>query len=104
MGRVEAAMRRAAELGADPQDVEAAPRQVEPAPLSALAGEAGAVPGEPFGHLDPQIAQKLVIDKHVKSGPREQYRRCAAALHHAQEANGLKVVMIASAMMSEGKT
>ncbi len=35
---------------------------------------------------------------------REQYRRLAAALHHAQEATGVKVVMIASAVAGEGKT
>ncbi len=35
---------------------------------------------------------------------REQYRRLAATLHHHQTDNGLKVVMIASAMMGEGKT
>src|SRR6476661_7528340 len=35
---------------------------------------------------------------------REQYRRLAAALHHAQAATGVKVVMIASAVANEGKT
>src|SRR5436190_587086 len=35
---------------------------------------------------------------------REQYRRLAAALKHAQEDRGIKVVMISSAMPGEGKT
>jgi Mrp family chromosome partitioning ATPase len=35
---------------------------------------------------------------------REQYRRLAASLHHAQEASGIKVVMLTSAVMGEGKT
>jgi protein-tyrosine kinase len=35
---------------------------------------------------------------------REQYRRLAATLHHAQTATGLKVIMIASAAPAEGKT
>lgn len=34
----------------------------------------------------------------------EQYRRLAAALHHAQVDNGIKVVMVASAVAGEGKT
>ena len=35
---------------------------------------------------------------------REQYRRLAATLHHAQAEHGLKVVMVASAVPGEGKT
>jgi len=34
----------------------------------------------------------------------EQYRRCAALLHHTQAARGTKVVLIASALPKEGKT
>jgi protein-tyrosine kinase len=54
--------------------------------------------------MDPNVAQKVVVDKRVLPSSREQYRRLAAALHHAQSANGTKVVMIASAMPGEGKT
>jgi Mrp family chromosome partitioning ATPase len=34
----------------------------------------------------------------------EQYRRLAASLHHAQTQSGIKSVMLASAVMAEGKS
>lgn len=34
----------------------------------------------------------------------EQFRRLAATLHHAQQANGLRSVMVSSAMPGDGKT
>jgi capsular exopolysaccharide synthesis family protein len=49
-------------------------------------------------------ANKLVIGTEILPLPREQYRRLAGTLHHAQLAHGLKVVMIASAVQGEGKT
>jgi protein-tyrosine kinase len=54
--------------------------------------------------IDSSLAQKVVVDDRIMSASREQYRRLAAALHHAQAANGTKVVMIASAVPGEGKT
>jgi capsular exopolysaccharide synthesis family protein len=54
--------------------------------------------------IDSRLAQKVVVDDRVNPASREQYRRLAAALHHAQAANGTKVVMIASAVPGEGKT
>ncbi len=50
------------------------------------------------------FAEKIVATKGVLPVPVEQYRRLAAALHHAQHGRGIKVVMIASAMPGEGKT
>jgi capsular exopolysaccharide synthesis family protein len=50
-----------------------------------------------------EMSHKVVIDSHMAPQAREQYRRLAAALHRAQE-QGLKTVMIASAVASEGKT
>jgi len=44
------------------------------------------------------------VDQNIMPVSREQYRRLAATLHHAQEDTGLKVVMIASAVVGEGKT
>lgn len=49
-------------------------------------------------------AEKLVIGPEMLPASREQYRRLAGTLHHAQAAHGLKVVMIASAVQGEGKT
>src|SRR5262245_42885235 len=50
------------------------------------------------------LAEKIVIDQHISPASREQYRRLAATLHHAQAASAVKVVMIASAVQGEGKT
>ena len=54
--------------------------------------------------IDGSLAQKIVIDQSMMATSREQYRRLAGTLHHAQTATGLKVVMIASAAPAEGKT
>jgi protein-tyrosine kinase len=54
--------------------------------------------------IDGSLAQKIVIDQSTMAASREQYRRLAATLHHAQTATGIKVVMIASAAPAEGKT
>ena len=50
------------------------------------------------------LSRKVVIDGAMMPVSREQYRRLAAALHHAQEDRGIKVIMISSAMPGEGKT
>ena len=55
-------------------------------------------------HLDARLATKTVVDDTMPPASREQYRRLAAALHQAQRMNSIKVVMIASAAASEGKT
>lgn len=55
-------------------------------------------------HLDASLREKIVVDEKMMPQSREQYRRLAAALHNAQASTGVKVVMIASAVPSEGKT
>jgi capsular exopolysaccharide synthesis family protein len=57
-----------------------------------------------FARLDATLAQKVVVDQKIMPVSREQYRRLAATLHHAQEDTGIKVVLVASAIMGEGKT
>ena len=57
-----------------------------------------------FERLDATLAQKVVVDQKIMPVSREQYRRLAATLHHAQEDMGLKVVLVASAVLGEGKT
>jgi protein-tyrosine kinase len=52
----------------------------------------------------PALSTKLVGDERMLTTSREQYRRLAASLHHMQSINGLKVVIIASAVAGEGKT
>ncbi len=66
--------------------------------------DAASEPKSVFERIDPRLAQKVVVDRRVLPSSREQYRRLAAALHHAQAGIGTKVVMIASAMPGEGKT
>lgn len=55
-------------------------------------------------HMDGSLREKVVVDANMLPASREQYRRLAAALHQAQAATGIKVVMIASAVADEGKT
>ena len=76
------------------------------AEVSRPAAVAAEIPpaGSLFERLDGSLAEKVVIDNNMMAGSREQYRRLAAALHHAQAARGIKVVMIASAVPGEGKT
>jgi capsular exopolysaccharide synthesis family protein len=50
------------------------------------------------------LEEKIVIDRDILPESREQYRRLAATLHQAQIARGIKVVMVTSALPSEGKT
>jgi capsular exopolysaccharide synthesis family protein len=57
-----------------------------------------------LNRIDAKYASKTVIDEGMAASSREQYRRLAAALHHAREASGLSVVMIASAVAGEGKS
>ncbi len=59
---------------------------------------------ELFERLDATLAQKVVVDQNIMPVSREQYRRLAATLHHAQEDAGVKVVLVASAVVGEGKT
>ena len=49
-------------------------------------------------------SKKTIVDSDVDSSLVEQYRRLAAALHHAQLLRNLRTVMITSAVASEGKT
>lgn len=67
-------------------------------------GATGAGDSGMFEYIDTKLAQKVVVDAHMKAAPREQYRRLASSLHRAQLADGLSVIMIASAVPGEGKT
>ena len=41
--------------------------------------------------FDAKLSSKMVIDQSMLASSREQYRRLAAALHHAREASGISV-------------
>jgi protein-tyrosine kinase len=57
-----------------------------------------------FERLDARLAEKVVADENMSPISREQYRRLAGVLLDAQSNNGIKVVMVASAVPGEGKT
>jgi receptor protein-tyrosine kinase len=50
------------------------------------------------------MTAKLVGDDRMLTTSREQYRRLAATLHRMQATNGIKVILVASAVAGEGKT
>jgi len=57
-----------------------------------------------FDRIDSRLTEKIVVDQNMNAASREQYRRLAAVLHDAHNTQGLKVIMVASAVASEGKT
>jgi protein-tyrosine kinase len=74
-------------------------RTGEPVPDGLL--ESAEPRSHPFG---PKYAEKVVVFSAVPQVIRENYRRLAATLHHAQAETGLKTLMVTSAMPEEGKT
>jgi capsular exopolysaccharide synthesis family protein len=122
MGRVDEAMRRAAEARGDvpaPEtpgvDVEAFPAESPERPK--LRGITPSGPVTPVATPKPAallpslatrltagLSRKVVIDQDIDPVSKEQYRRLATTLYATQAANGLKVVMVASALASEGKS
>jgi capsular exopolysaccharide synthesis family protein len=57
-----------------------------------------------FERIDARLAEKVVVDQDMSPVSREQYRRMAAVLHDAQGHQGLRVIMVVSAVPGEGKT
>jgi protein-tyrosine kinase len=133
MGRVDEAMRRAAEAAtrgaaadvavapveqvaaADPIEfpAERAAESARPRRLGVsdvVPGDGAAKPATPAilpslrERIDARLHRKVVVDQDMDAASREQYRRLATALLAAQAASGLKVVLMASAVASEGKS
>ena len=57
-----------------------------------------------FQGFSTRVVEKLVTAEHPVSASVEQFRRVAAGLHHLQVDRGINIVMVASALASEGKT
>ena len=57
-----------------------------------------------FREFNKEYVDKLVVASTVPNALREQYRRLAANLHHAQEEGGIRTLMVTSAVPDEGKT
>ncbi len=119
MGRIDSALQRAAAGAApratpqgpdSPENPFTAPWDFSVAPVPevpsapAVAGAASPVSPDAPSPLDAAFAGKLVGTRGISPVSVEQYRRLAATLHQGQADRGTKVVMIASAAPSEGKT
>jgi capsular exopolysaccharide synthesis family protein len=122
MGRVDDALRRATDGTREPvPDTQAdtawpvefaapagtpAPAQTAVADLDEFAprAERAAETAALLDRMDPALREKVVIDLNMEAASREQYRRLAATLYHHQAETGLRVLMIASASPSEGKS
>ncbi len=57
-----------------------------------------------LGQLGTHLEGKLVVGHETESVPVEQYRRLAATMHELQSEQGLKALMVCSALPGEGKT
>jgi capsular exopolysaccharide synthesis family protein len=57
-----------------------------------------------FGGFDPRVEECLAVGPKANAIVREQYRRMAATLHHAQLVQGTKVLMVTSALPGDGKS
>lgn len=119
MGRVDEAMRRARGELVSPAPVADAPApdaSLTPAadvPLtvngtSARTAAETEKDGEDFtilaDRMSTVLSGKAVVDRDMIPASREQYRRLAATLLHNQAMSGLKVVMVTSAAVGEGKS
>ena len=76
----------------------------EPDDFGSREPSIGGPAGETFDRVAARYEGKTVLESEVSPQSREQYRRLAASLHHAQARNGIKVVMVTSALVGEGKT
>ena len=70
-------------------------------PFTTAALDGDRLPLREFADLP---GSRLILNREALPGAVEQYRRLAATLHHAQQQSGLRTVMVASAMPTEGKT
>jgi capsular exopolysaccharide synthesis family protein len=64
----------------------------------------GTVYGDEVVRYNPKLEGKLVVMDEMPSAAIEQYRRLAATLHHSQVEQDTKIIMVTSAVPSEGKT
>ncbi len=82
-----------------PEDERRAANTVDEPPASVEARAARALSG-----VSQAAAEKLVTASNIEPAPLEQYRKLAAALDDVQAEQGVRVVMVASAVAGEGKT
>jgi receptor protein-tyrosine kinase len=78
-------------------------QMTEQPPNETTIREADGAPGV-FSAFKAELLERLVVPNGAPPGMVEEYRKLAAALHHAQLAHGTKLIMVTSASPSEGKT
>ena len=76
-------------------------RPFVPATVPATPAFVGA---ERLSHLAPTLDGKVVVDSQISGASVEEYRRLATALHLMQEVNGLRALIVSSALPRDGKT
>ena len=113
MSRLGAALERARSGVVQPAEPQTPPVADEPMAVAAAPSETvpdvrddGSRGLEPpqFRSFNAKYAEKLVVFSTMSAPLREQYRRLAATLHHAQGENDIKTLMVTSAVPDEGKT
>jgi capsular exopolysaccharide synthesis family protein len=125
MGRIDEALKQAqheapvqparegSEVFHDPWDFSAAPAPLgerDRDPETAVIPDHGAASETPttvqFRHrrLKPEVAERLITAPNAPSQLVEQYRRLAATVHHAQQINGIRILLVTSALPGDGKT
>jgi protein-tyrosine kinase len=122
MGRVEDALRRAAEGRAENAQAPAPavaglvdpsfPTEFADAPLvhdstpdgTPVLREQSGDEVLTAGEVSAEGSARMVGNNQMLTVSREQYRRLAASLHHMQTMNGVKVILVVSALAGEGKT
>ncbi len=115
MSRVEEAFRRAgrsgpataAQIGYDVYPAESEhpiAAVAEPRRPSATVVAPRADNRHSLTRLAEAVDGRLVIDRSAPAGAVEEYRRLAATLHLRQQQDGLKVLMVSSALPRDGKT
>lgn len=109
MSRLGAALERARTGFAVPRDEKKTPAFV-PELARAIPGQDPDAPGADegdgprFRSFNRKYAEKLIISSAISQPLREQYRRLAATLHHAQAEGDIKTLMVTSAVPDEGKS
>jgi capsular exopolysaccharide synthesis family protein len=81
-------------------------KETEPSPVEDTGQRSAAPAKRPIGILSFSSAwrERLAGGPDGNPGLIEQFRRLAATLHHAQQNNGIKTVMVTSASPGDGKT
>jgi len=83
-----------------PEATIASAAEGEPSLLQASAQRPLAI----FQGFNPQVLERLALPSSGDGALVEQFRKLAGSLHHAQQTNGVRTLMVTSAIAGEGKT